>query len=150
MIGMLGVADGRDEMLVAGDTAAVLWRPGTLGGQAHHRQVIRRGVDGFDDDVVHPVVTEVVGVPQPATLARRQLGERRVPLVDIAGQVPDRDVMITASPRSGHGGVNSSGKVEPGETLEATLVRELEKETSLDVRRISHYLVSFVYTSGSG
>ncbi|MFJ9781066.1 NUDIX hydrolase [Amycolatopsis sp. NPDC101161] len=42
-----------------------------------------------------------------------------------------------------------SGKVEPGEALDAALVREVKEETGLDVSIIGYYLGSFDYTSGS-
>lgn len=43
-----------------------------------------------------------------------------------------------------------SGKVEPGETLDAGLRREVKEETSLDVTAIYDYLGHFDYQSGSG
>lgn len=43
-----------------------------------------------------------------------------------------------------------SGKVEPGETLDTALHREVEEETGLQVSAITGYLGSFDYTSASG
>ncbi len=43
-----------------------------------------------------------------------------------------------------------SGKVEPGEPLDAALVREVEEETGLEVASIGAYLGSFDYTAKAG
>ncbi|MDQ3578092.1 MAG: NUDIX domain-containing protein [Actinomycetota bacterium] len=43
-----------------------------------------------------------------------------------------------------------SGKVDPGEALDAALTREVKDETGLDVTAIGEYLGSFDYQSGSG
>ena len=43
-----------------------------------------------------------------------------------------------------------SGKVEPGEALDAALHREVKEESGLDVSVIRDYLGHFDYTSGSG
>jgi 8-oxo-dGTP diphosphatase len=43
-----------------------------------------------------------------------------------------------------------SGKVDPGESLDVALIREVGEETGLDVSSIQDYLGSFDYTSGSG
>ncbi|MFE9580135.1 NUDIX domain-containing protein [Nocardia sp. NPDC006044] len=43
-----------------------------------------------------------------------------------------------------------SGKVDPGETLDQALVREVKEETGLDIAGIRKYLGEFDYQSGSG
>ncbi|MFG3339507.1 NUDIX hydrolase [Glycomyces sp. NPDC048151] len=43
-----------------------------------------------------------------------------------------------------------SGKVDPGERLDAALAREVKEETGLDIARFTAYLSHFDYTSGSG
>jgi 8-oxo-dGTP diphosphatase len=43
-----------------------------------------------------------------------------------------------------------SGKVDPGESLDAALAREVNEETGLTVEQLDAYLGSFDYTSGSG
>jgi len=43
-----------------------------------------------------------------------------------------------------------SGNVEPGESLDAALVREVEEEAFLDVTDVVDYIGCFDYASGSG
>jgi 8-oxo-dGTP diphosphatase len=65
----------------------------------------------------------------------------------------DHKVLLLRRPQSDFmGGIYElpSGKVEPGETLDAALRREVQEETGLDVTAITGYLGSFDYTSGGG
>jgi len=43
-----------------------------------------------------------------------------------------------------------SGKVDPGEALDAALIREVKEETGLDTAELVAYIDHFDYTSGSG
>ena len=63
------------------------------------------------------------------------------------------DVHLLRRPRSDFlGGIYElpSGNVEPGETLDTALRREVREETGLDVTAITSYLGSFDYDSASG
>jgi 8-oxo-dGTP diphosphatase len=72
----------------------------------------------------------------------------------VGGIVHDHDrVLLLKRPADDFmGGIYElpSGKVEPGEALDAALVREVKEETGLDVDGIDTYLGSFDYQSGSG
>ncbi|MCP2297588.1 8-oxo-dGTP diphosphatase [Nocardia amikacinitolerans] len=43
-----------------------------------------------------------------------------------------------------------SGKVDPGETVDQALIREIKEETGLDITGVRGYLGEFDYQSGSG
>jgi 8-oxo-dGTP diphosphatase len=81
----------------------------------------------------------------------RQEGVQRL----IVGAVisSGRDVLLLKRPQDDFmGGIHElpSGNVEPGETLDTALRREVKEETGLDVKAITGYLGSFDYTSASG
>lgn len=63
------------------------------------------------------------------------------------------DVLLLKRPQDDFmGGIYElpSGNVEPGETLDTALRREVKEETGLDVETITGYLGSFDYTSATG
>ena len=73
----------------------------------------------------------------------------------VVGAVIDDDGRVLLLRRPGDdfmGGIWElpSGKVEPGETLEQAVVREVEEETGLQVTGVGRYVDSFDYRSGSG
>jgi hypothetical protein len=76
-----GVTDRREELLVAGHPAAVLGRASTLAPQADRTAAaLTCGEDPLDEDLVLPVVTEVVPVEEAATLCRGDIAEPHAPL----------------------------------------------------------------------
>jgi len=73
----------------------------------------------------------------------------------VVAAVLDRERAVLLLQRPDHefmGGIWElpSGRVEPGETLEAALGREIAEETGLAVASIDQYLGHFDYLSGSG
>lgn len=50
------------------------------------------------------------------------------------------------------GGIDElpSGNMESGETIYETLIREVKEETNLDIEKVTSYINSFDYVSGSG
>jgi 8-oxo-dGTP diphosphatase len=67
--------------------------------------------------------------------------------------VNDGHVLLLRRPQADFmGGIYElpSGKVEPGESLDNALRREVEEETGLPVTAITGYLGSFDYSSASG
>jgi 8-oxo-dGTP diphosphatase len=73
----------------------------------------------------------------------------------VVGAVVQHDGAVLLLQRPVHefmGGIFElpSGKVEPGESLDAALVREVLEETGLEVSTIGTYLGHFDYLSGSG
>ncbi|TLF58765.1 NUDIX domain-containing protein [Nocardia cyriacigeorgica] len=73
----------------------------------------------------------------------------------VVGAVVEHDGRILLLRRRGDdfmGGIWElpSGKVEPGESLECALTREVQEETGLQVAGIGRYVDSFDYRSGSG
>jgi 8-oxo-dGTP diphosphatase len=65
----------------------------------------------------------------------------------------DGQVLLLRRPQTDFmGGIYElpSGKVEPGESLDTALRREVREETGLDVTTLDSYLGSFDYTSASG
>lgn len=73
----------------------------------------------------------------------------------VVGAVVQHDGKVLLLQRPEHdfmGGIWElpSGKVEPGESLDQALIREVEEETGLSVTALRTYLGSFDYQSGSG
>lgn len=73
----------------------------------------------------------------------------------VVGAVVQHDGKVLLLQRPEHdfmGGIWElpSGKVEPGESLDQALIREVKEETGLSVTVLRTYLGSFDYQSGSG
>lgn len=73
----------------------------------------------------------------------------------VVGAVVQHDGKVLLLQRPEHdfmGGIWElpSGKVEPGESLDQALIREVKEETGLSVTALRTYLGSFDYQSGSG
>lgn len=73
----------------------------------------------------------------------------------VVGAVVQHDGKVLLLQRPEHdfmGGIWElpSGKVEPGESLDQALIREVKEETGLSVSALRTYLGSFDYQSGSG
>lgn len=73
----------------------------------------------------------------------------------VVGAVVQHDGRVLLLQRPEHdfmGGIWElpSGKVEPGESLDQALIREVKEETGLSVTALRTYLGSFDYQSGSG
>jgi 8-oxo-dGTP diphosphatase len=77
-----------------------------------------------------------------------------VPKLIVGAVISDgNDVLLLKRPQDDFmGGIYElpSGNVEPGETLDTALRREVKEETGLDVETITSYLGSFDYTSARG
>lgn len=73
----------------------------------------------------------------------------------VVGAVVQHDGKVLLLQRPEHdfmGGIWElpSGKVEPGESLDQALIREVKEETGLSVTALRTFLGSFDYQSGSG
>jgi 8-oxo-dGTP diphosphatase len=87
---------------------------------------------------------------QLADEARREGAQKLI----VAAVISDgNDVLLLKRPEDDFmGGIYElpSGNVEPGETLDVALRREVQEETGLEVGAIIGYLGSFDYASASG
>lgn len=94
-----GIGEDVFEFGVSPGAAAVLWWAGSLRG--NQDGVVGLGIEVeqfFDDDLVLPVIAEVIGVAESVVDAADQLAESDLPLVD--------------EPELGSGTPNSSGPLE--------------------------------------
>ena len=88
------VGEDRFEVRVSPAAAAVLWWAGALGGREDRVVGLGVGVEKvFDDDLVLPVIAEVVGVAEAVAVACDQFAES--------------DLALVADPSSGSGMPNS-------------------------------------------
>lgn len=95
----------------------------------------------------------MAGASMLAQLAASARSDGAQHLVIGAVIASDGKVLLLRRPASDFmGGIYElpSGNVEPGETLDAALRREVHEETGLDIISITSYLGSFDYTAASG
>ena len=82
---VFGVGDSFEQVVVAGDTTAILGRSGAGAGQTSDGFGRSARQDFFDEDFVLPTVTEVILVDQPVLGGMEQVAEPELLFVMMLG-----------------------------------------------------------------